>query len=282
MSAEPITRPALRWFGGKWRLAPWIIAHFPLHDVYCEPYGGAASVLLRKPPSKIEAYNDLMGRVVNFFTVLRDQPDALIRLIDLTPYAHTEYLRAREQSDDPVEDARRFYVCAGQGRAGGASRATRSGWRREVEDNRRGSVTDEFSDIGHLWAVAQRLKHVQVECEPALSVIQRYNRSGTLLYVDPPYPLSTRSAQWDRYSHEMTEADHHELAEVLHDHPQMVVLSSYPGLLYRELYGDWAKVQCRALTDNASPATEALWFNPAAAAALDGTRHRQLTLGESA
>ncbi len=281
MSAEPITRPALRWFGGKWRLAPWIIAHLPPHDVYCEPYGGAASVLLRKPPAKIEAYNDLMGRVVNFFKALRDQPDALIRLIDLTPYAHTAYLRAREQSDDPVEDARRFYVCAGQGRAGGASRATRSGWRREVEDNRRGSVTDEFSDIGHLWAVAQRLKHVQLECEPALSVIQRYNRSGTLLYVDPPYPLSTRSAQWDRYSHEMTEADHHELAEVLHDHPQMVVLSSYPGLLYQELYGDWSKVQCRAVTDNASPATEALWFNPAAAAALDGTQHRQLTFGEA-
>jgi len=35
----PITRPALRWYGGKWRLAPWIISHLPAHDAYCEPYG---------------------------------------------------------------------------------------------------------------------------------------------------------------------------------------------------------------------------------------------------
>src|SRR5919204_6638148 len=80
----PPTRPALRWFGGKWRLAGWIISHFPPHAAYCEPYGGAASVLLRKPPARLETWNDLHGRLVNFFQVLREQPDELVAALQLT------------------------------------------------------------------------------------------------------------------------------------------------------------------------------------------------------
>lgn len=34
------TRPVLRYHGGKWRIAPWIIAQFPAHRVYVEPFGG--------------------------------------------------------------------------------------------------------------------------------------------------------------------------------------------------------------------------------------------------
>ena len=103
-------RPALRYYGGKFDLAPWIISHFPRHEHYVEPCFGAGSVLLRKPAVKLETVNDLNGRVVNYFRVLRDNPAGLIRLLDLTPWAADEYRESQTESDDPLEDARRFHI----------------------------------------------------------------------------------------------------------------------------------------------------------------------------
>jgi hypothetical protein len=79
------TRPALRYHGGKWRLAPWIIGNFPPHRTYVEPYGGAASVLLRKRRCYAEVYNDLDSEIVNVFRVLRDTVEALAQLCRCKP-----------------------------------------------------------------------------------------------------------------------------------------------------------------------------------------------------
>lgn len=95
MPDAPLTRPALRWHGGKWRLAPWVIEHFPPHRVYVEPYGGAASVLLRKRRSYAEIYNDLDDEVVGMFRVLRsDRAPDLVRAVALTPFGRREFEEA--------------------------------------------------------------------------------------------------------------------------------------------------------------------------------------------
>jgi DNA adenine methylase len=69
----------MRYHGGKWMLAPWVIENMPPHRVYIEPFGGAASVLIRKKRSYAEIYNDLDGEVVNLFRVCRDRGDELKR-----------------------------------------------------------------------------------------------------------------------------------------------------------------------------------------------------------
>lgn len=274
-----IARPALRWYGSKWRIAPWIIGHFPPHDAYVEPYGGSASVLLRKPPAKIETWNDLEGRAVNFFRVLRRQPQDLIRLIELTPYAREEYEQARQQDADPLEDARRFFTLSWQGRTGSTGGQNLAGWRYEQDpDNRTGGpVAHEFSRTGHLHAIAERLRLVQIEHAPAATVMARFDDPKVLHYVDPPYVPATRSERVV-YAHELDDAGHRVLAQVLHDLSGMVVLSGYPSALYDELYPEWHRVERITIADSAKVVTEVLWFNPAAAAALQRTHPSQGTL----
>lgn len=144
-------RPALRYYGGKWRIAPWIIANFPPHRCYVEPFGGAASVLLRKPPAPAEVYNDLDGDVVSFFRTLREHPAEIIRAIELTPFAREEFVSAQSREGlDEIERARRVYVACCQGRAG--LRGNRTGWRHCLGNGRTTTAAHEFAAVDHLVA----------------------------------------------------------------------------------------------------------------------------------
>lgn len=104
-------RPVLRWHGGKWLLAHWIIEHFGPHRVYVEPFGGAASVLLRKQRSYAEVYNDLDDDAVNLFRVLRsDRANELVDALRMTPFAQVEFLAAYKRCEEEVERARRLII----------------------------------------------------------------------------------------------------------------------------------------------------------------------------
>ena len=114
-----VSRPVLRWHGGKFILAPWIIDHFPSHRIYTEAFGGAASVLLRKPRAYAEVYNDMDGEVVNLFRVLQGKrAQDLVAKLRLTPFARAEFEMAYTPSADPVERARRL-LSKGDGSKGG-------------------------------------------------------------------------------------------------------------------------------------------------------------------
>ena len=120
-----VPRSALRYFGGKWALAPWIIGHMPEHRVYVEPFGGAASVLLRKPRSKIEIYNDLDDEIVGLFRILQNptQCQTLVRVLKRTPYARREFELAFRSTDDPLERARQRLERASYANAGAGAQA---------------------------------------------------------------------------------------------------------------------------------------------------------------
>lgn len=253
--------PLLRYIGGKWQLAEWIIGQFPPHETYVEPFCGAASVFFRKHPSPIEVINDLSSDVVNFFRVLRQDRDALIQAIDLTPFSREEYDKAYEPADDPLEQALRFYIRSWQSFSGHSGLKT--GWRHQKNIHDRGtSLAREWRRMDGLYRDAARLKHALIEHDDALAVIRRYDTPGTLFYVDPPYVLDSRSGKHKRYEHEMTDDDHRALSEVLHAAQGMVVLSGYASDLYTELYPGWKVVTKTTTTNGNNQAIESLWLSP--------------------
>ncbi len=231
------TRPALRYYGGKWRLGPWIISHFPPHRCYVEPYAGAASVLLQKPRSYAEVYNDLDGEIVNLFRVLRDPAQAreLERLLRLTPYARVEFEQSYQAAGDPIEQARRSIARSYMGFGSASLETTVTGFR----DNAKRSGTIPAHDWARFPAQLEhfcnRLAGVVIESRDALEVIQRQDDRTTLFYVDPPYPHITRGrVRVHRYRVEMSDEQHRQLAAALHQVKGIVVLSGYDCELYRQ------------------------------------------------
>lgn len=276
------TRPPLRYLGGKWRLAPWIINHFPPHRVYVEPFGGAASVLLRKPRSAGECYNDLDGSLVNLFSVLRDVEQAaeLCRRVGLTPFARAEYDLAFEPTDDPIERARRLVVRSYMGHGSSSAISTRSTGFRASLVNRGGALpAGEWPGMpAALQAISGRMQGVLIECRPALQVVERYDADDTLVFLDPPYVQETRSAKrrggqaFHAYTHEMTDKDHLGLLDWACGAKSMIVLSGYASRLYDERLECWRRFTIDTHADGALDRTEVLWINPAAGAALDRER----------
>lgn len=265
-----VTRPLVRYHGGKWKLADWIIGHFPNHRVYVEPFGGGGSVLLRKPRSYAEVYNDLDGEIVNLFRVARDRGEELHRALALTPFARVEFVQSYEASADALEQARRTLVRSFMGFGSAAVCGESSGFRANSKRSGTTPAMDWRNFPDALPATVERLQGVVIENRPACQVMAHHDCPDALHYCDPPYVHDTRTrgnkASVKSYKHEMTDDQHREFAEFVRGLSGMVIVSGYSGKLYNELFGDWYQVARSAHADGARDRVEVLWMNAAAAA----------------
>ncbi|MCI4357519.1 MAG: DNA adenine methylase [Thermoplasmata archaeon] len=261
-------RIAFGWYGGKFSHLGWLLPLLPPCHHYVEPFGGSAAVLLNRPSSPLETYNDLDGEVANFFRVLRTDRQRLIESIGLTPFSRAEYLNALSQPVGTLtvrERARRFFVRARQARTGLAQTATQGRWANCLTTSRSGmagAVSRWLGSVDTLPEIAERLLRVQIENRPALEVIRRYDSSGTLFYCDPPYLASTRGDP-NSYRFEMSEQDHAELARALRLCRGRVAISGYDCELMNQLYQGWRRVDGPRKTAHSVKRLrrESLWTN---------------------
>jgi len=274
-SLRVIDRPVLRYHGGKFRLAEWILGFLPPHQCYVEPFAGAASVLMRKPRSPAECINDLDERVVNVFRVLRDRAQAseLRRRLELMPFSRVEFNEAYAEAADEIDSAVKTIALAFMGQGSDAiTKGFRTGFRCALRNrDNRGLPSHEWADWPtQIPEFVERLQGVAIECCGARDIIPRLDSPETLFYVDPPYPLSTRSGSSSKhgYKFEMTDEQHRDLARLLKDCEGMVVLSGYPCALYDdELYAGWTRHECGAWADRGAQRVEVVWLNEACAEA---------------
>jgi DNA adenine methylase len=262
----PVKRTILRYHGGKWRIAPWILSFIPSHKIYVELFGGGGSVLLKKSRSQSELYNDLDGDIVNLFRIVRDRGEELIEKLILTPYSRDEFLLAYKPTDDPLEQARRTVTRAFLGFGSAAATIGVSKGKNPLTAFRY-NTTREGGTPANEWAsypealkgIVKRMRGVVIENRNALEIISVHDTENTVFYADPPYLSSLRDYGKD-YKYEMTEEDHIKLAKELNKTKGAVLVSGYHSDLYDELYKGWEQREKRTYADGALPRTEVLWM----------------------
>lgn len=260
---------AFGWYGGKFSHLDWLLPLLPECYHYCEPFGGSAAILVNRPSSPIETYNDIDGEVVNFFKVLREEKAKLIESIGLTPFSREEFAIACQLDPNvsSFERARRFYVRARQVRTGLAQTATIGRWANCKNTSRNGMsgvISRWLGGIKDLAFIAERLLRVQLENRPAVDVIRLYDSKETLFYCDPPYVHGTRG-DTKSYGYEMADNEHRRLAEVLNSGKGLMALSNYQCALMDELYPSpkWKKhlSQIKTIHSTKDKRQEVLWVN---------------------
>lgn len=250
-----MNRPALDYFGGKWKSASKIIAHFPEHKSFIDVFCGAASITLRKPRSKNEIINDFNSEVTNFFEVLRDRNAELKTLLCKTPYGREEYSRSRELCDDKLEQARRTVVKSWFGI--GDSLDNETGFRISLSQG--GSTTGPWlTYVDYLHLYAERLRGVIICNLDYAEVITRYDREDTLFYFDPPYLEETRSKK-HAYKYDWNDSHHEKFLSLLPQIKGNFILSGYDGAIYKDL--PYRKIKFMAHTQSIAR-EETLWISP--------------------
>lgn len=295
MKTQTIT-PAIKWHGGKQKLAKWIIDQMPPRVAnpnkpegegwchYVEPFAGGLGVLLAMNPEGVsEVVNDLNAELVNFWMTLANPLsfDKFKRLVDCVPFSEPDYDRATKNfetlcsmwPDDRIpggiEKTKRaawFFIRCRQsmsGRMDCFSPITRNRCRTGMNEQ----ASAWLNAVDGLPAVHQRLRRVLILNDDALKVIRKQDGQRTLFYLDPPYLCETRTAD-DVYEHEMTDLQHGDLLTVLGGIEGKFILSGYHSTLYDEAaaaYG-WRSVEKDVDNKSASGKTkqrrvEVLWMN---------------------
>lgn len=253
-------RAIIKYPGSKWRIADWIISFFPEHHSYVEPFFGSGGVFFQKDPSNIETINDLDGEVVNFFEWVRNDPERLARAVYLMPYSRKVYDNAFSPAENSLDLAVKFCIRANMG-YGFRTAGSKVGWKCDIQGRERAYVLKDWNELPEkIILAAERLKEAQIECRPAVDIIERFNFENCLIYCDPPYLLETRFGK--QYKQEMTRGQHEELLDALLKSKAKILLSGYDSDLYNDALKDWHKEKIwSAARNSAKKKQEVLWMN---------------------
>lgn len=253
------------YLGGKSRLRDRIYEFMP-KGIYhlIDVFGGAGNIVLGYAGAQMRTYNDINSELVNLMRQLRENGDALIQLLELTPHSREEYEKAFEPCSSELEQARRTFVKLTQsfGRT-----LVKSGFSSDINNGRRGmgeATNRVYHRVERLPEVVQALREVCLENKPASYILTRYAGTRSYFYCDPPYMEEVRTGSV-KYMSEFNQAFEHEqfLQQLLETESAGFMVSCYDSELYQSLLGHLNKYQWQVATNGGQSRIETIYFtNP--------------------
>nr|DAL18740.1 MAG TPA_asm: DNA adenine methylase [Caudoviricetes sp.] len=257
-------RQIVKYPGSKWNIAPQLVELIPEHHSYVEPFFGSGAVLFNKQVSDIETINDLDHDVVNLFRCIQKDSERLARLVMTTPFSREEYERQFEGCTSTLyasnfQRAAGFLIKCWQGH-GFRTNGYKVGWKNDVVGREKAyALWNWYRLPDWIIDITERLRKVQIENRPALEVIERFNYTQVFMYLDPPYVLGTRSGK--QYMHEMTDAEHEELLQMIIQSRAKIMISGYETDMYNNYLSGWEKRQFSSCAEHGKPRIETVWMN---------------------
>lgn len=257
-------KSVIKYPGSKWNIAPQLVELIPAHHSYVEPFFGSGAVLFNKTVSDIETVNDLDSDVVNLFRCIQKDSERLARLVMTTPFSREEYERQFDGCTSTLyasnfQRAAGFLIKCWQGH-GFRTNGYKVGWKNDVVGREKAyALWNWYRLPDWIIGITERLRKVQIENRPALEVIERFNYRQVFMYLDPPYMLGTRSGK--QYMHEMTDAEHEELLQMIIQSRAKIMISGYETDMYNDYLSGWEKRQFSSCAEHGKPRIETVWMN---------------------
>lgn len=267
MSGNSSKLIAFNYFGGKFTWIDYLYEEFPTDFKHLiDLFGGSFCVSLNYDGKVIRTANEINEDITNFFQVLRDHEDQLMRKLLLTPCSQIEFERCWERSDDKIENARRFYVRVRQSFFGLGAQRKNKGWHmaKTKYNSKGGETVSKWNNaLNKLHAVAEAIRrNFQITPFSYEVCIDKLDFDKAFFYCDPPYSKRSRKSYND-YKFEFTDKQHRKLANKLHKIKGLAMVSGYDCSLMNELYADWRKVELPVKKNNirSSDVQEIIWMN---------------------
>lgn len=216
----------LTYYGGKKRIAEWILQYIPSHDIYCEPFFGGGAVFFAKQPSYLEVINDHNTMLINFYRQCQENFDIMASKIQNELHSEFRYHLAEkiysgQKSASDIEKAVATWLVFNQS----WNASARAGWKFDQgSGGSHAGIVFAHARRNFCQWLKKRLQYVQISCRDALQVIRDRDSERTFFYLDPPYP-DTNQGHYSGYTWEKLE----ELLTLLQSIQGLFALSNYPS-----------------------------------------------------
>jgi DNA adenine methylase len=224
-----------------------ILKLIPEHEVYVEVFGGSAKVLLNKPPSDIEIYNDYDKRIANLFYVVAFKFDEFYEKVSRLVFSRAsgehflkDYHKTKLTELGDVDLAVKTYYLLRTNFSG--KMASTYSFRLSF-GGRKNIAKTFFNALSELELIHKRLQHVIIESVDFRNLLSKVvDRENVFIYLDPPY-YGTEY----HYNPNFSEQDHKDLLNLIKQSKAKWLLSGYANPLYDEELKDFYRIEVPAV-----------------------------------